>query len=96
MSEGRASPGVREATGNTDNKDRFVVKCTDSKPQDAFVSVAYRNRWFWIDDHDLESKQAISLMMLVFTLADAGKHESLPQITIPAQKGDGKYGYAKS
>ena len=85
MSEGRASPGIREATGNTDNKDRFVVKCSDSKPQDAFVSVEYRNRWFWIDDRDMESKRAISFILLVFTLADTGKHESLPQITIPAQ-----------
>lgn len=85
VSEGRASPGVREATENTDNKDKFVVKCSDSKPQDAYVSVAYRNRWFWVDDRDLESKRVISFIMLIFTLADTSKHESLPQITIPAQ-----------
>ncbi|MBU4371271.1 MAG: hypothetical protein KKH02_12440 [Proteobacteria bacterium] len=83
--EGRASPGVREAKGITDNNGRFGIKCSDSKPQDAFVSVAYRNRWFWVDDRDLESKRAISLIMLIFTLTDTGKQESLPQITIPAQ-----------
>jgi hypothetical protein len=85
VSEGRASPGVREAAGNRDKKDRFAVKCSDGKPQDAYVSVAYRNRWFWVDDRDLESKRVISFIMLIFTLADTGKHESLPQITIPAQ-----------
>jgi len=85
VSEGRASPGFREATGNRDNKDGFVVRCSDSKPQDAHVSVEYRNRWFWVDDRDLESKRVISFIMLIFTLADTGKHESLPQITIPAQ-----------
>jgi hypothetical protein len=85
ISEGRASPGVREATGNMDDKGRFAVKCSDNKPQDAFVSVAYRNRWFWVDDRDLESKRSISFIMLIFTLADTGKHESLPQVTIPAQ-----------
>ncbi len=85
MSEGRASPGVREATGNMDGKGSFAVKCSDSKPQDAFVSVAYRNRWFWVDDRDLESKRSISFIMMIFTLADTGKHESLPQVTIPAQ-----------
>lgn len=84
--EGRATPGVREAMGsNADENTRFAVKCGESKPQDAFVSVAYRNRWFWVDDRDLESKRVISFIMLVFTLADTGKHESLPQITIPAQ-----------
>jgi hypothetical protein len=85
ISEGRASPGVREATGDIANKDKFIVKCSDSKPQDAFASVMYRNRWFWVDDRDLESKRAISFIMFVFTLADTGKQESLPQITIPAQ-----------
>jgi hypothetical protein len=85
ISEGRASPGVREAMGNTGGKGRFAVKCSDSKPQDAFVSIEYRNRWFWVDDRDLESKRVISFIMLVFTLVDTGKQESLPQITIPAQ-----------
>jgi hypothetical protein len=85
VSEGRASPGIREATGNTDNKDRFIVKCSDNKPQDAFVSVAYRNRWFWVDDRDLESKRAISFIMLIFTLADTGSDKPLPLVTIPAQ-----------
>ncbi len=85
MREGRASPGAREAIGATDDKTRFAVKCSDSRPQNDFVSVAYRNRWFWVDDRDLESKRLISFIMLVFTLADTGKHESLPQITIPAQ-----------
>jgi hypothetical protein len=85
VTEGRASPGVREAPGQTDNKDRFIVKCSTSKPQDAYVSVEYRNRWFWVDDRDLESKRTISFILLVFTLVDSGRHESLPQVTIPAQ-----------
>jgi hypothetical protein len=85
ISDGRATPGTREVMENTGDNDRFVVKCSDSRPQDAFVSVGYRNRWFWVDDRDIESKRAISFIMLVFTLADPGKQESLPQITIPAQ-----------
>jgi hypothetical protein len=85
ISEGRASSGVREATENIASKDKFIIKCSESKPQDAFVSVAYRNRWFWVDDRDLESKRAISFIMFIFTLADTGKPEPLPQITIPAQ-----------
>ena len=85
VSEGRASPGVPEATGDIANKDKFIVKCSDSKPQDAFASVMYRNRWFWVDDRDLESKRAISFIMLIFTLADTGSDKPLPLVTIPAQ-----------
>lgn len=85
MSEGRASPGARQAKEHLDNQDQFVVKCSDSRPQDAFVSVEYRNHWFWIDDRNIESKRVISFILLVFTLADPGRHGSLPQVTIPAQ-----------
>jgi hypothetical protein len=85
ISEGRASPGIRESMGSTYDGDRFAVKSSDGRPEDAFVSVEYRNRWFWVDDRDIESKRVISFIMLVFTLVDNGKPESLPQITIPTQ-----------
>lgn len=85
ITEGRASAGVREATGGAGEKGGFSVKCSESRPQDAFVSVQYRNRWFWIDDRDMESKRVMSFILLVFTLADTGRREALPQITIPAQ-----------
>lgn len=84
VKEGRAVPGIREAIGDMDEKGRFAVKCSDTRPQDAFVSVEYRGRWFFVDDRDIESKRVISFVMLVFTLADTSKQEALPQITIPA------------
>ncbi len=86
IKEGRAVPGVRDAMADTIEKGRFTVKCSDTKPQDAFVSVAYRGRWFWVDDRDIESKRVISFIMLVFTLTDTGKTEPLPTVTIPAQQ----------
>ncbi|MDZ4163591.1 MAG: hypothetical protein U1C55_00520 [Smithellaceae bacterium] len=85
MSEKRASPGIREATGKAGREGGFLVNSSDREPQDASVSVKYRNHWFWVDDRDLVSKRAISFIVLIFSLADTGKQESLPQITIPAQ-----------
>ena len=38
----------------------------------AFVSVKYRNNWFWIDEGDLESKQVFSIIMMLFTMVDTG------------------------
>ncbi|MGO8970595.1 MAG: hypothetical protein ACLQDQ_13630 [Myxococcaceae bacterium] len=55
-----------------------------SRSPDAFVSVYYRNTWFWIDDRDLESKQVFSLIMMLFTMVDAGTPSNQPVITIPA------------
>jgi hypothetical protein len=85
MTEKRASPGIREATGKAGCEGGFLVKSSDREPQDAFVSVKYRNHWFWIDDRDLVSKRAISIIVLIFTLADTGSDKPLPLITIPAQ-----------
>jgi hypothetical protein len=85
VSQGRATPGF-ESAGQETNAVRLIqIRCSKSKPADAFVTVNYRNRWFWIDDRDLKSKRVFSFMMMLFTLADTGEKEPLPLITIPAQ-----------
>jgi hypothetical protein len=85
VSQGRATPGW-EAVANDTNAVRLIqIKCSKTKPADAFVTVNYRRHWFWIDDRDLKSKRVFSFMMMLFTLADTGEKENLPLITIPAQ-----------
>ena len=56
-----------------------------NKPASAFAAVRYRDYWFWVDDGDLQTKRALTVVMFVFTLADTGSPEKLPLITIPAQ-----------
>lgn len=77
VAQGRATPGTTAGT--------IRIGCAKTRPADAFVAVAYRNRWFWIDDRDLRTKRAFAFMMMLFTLADTGEKEGLPLITIPAQ-----------
>jgi hypothetical protein len=77
IAEGRATPGVPEGP--------LHIRCSRKQPTDAFAAVSYRDHWFWIDDRDLRTKRAFSLLMLLFTLSDSGQHEQLPLITIPAQ-----------
>jgi len=86
IGDGRAYQGAAEAGAAAgSNQSAFRVKCADAKPADAFAAVRYRDHWYWIDDRDLESKRAISFVLLVFTLAENDRRESPPQITIPAQ-----------
>ena len=61
------------------------IRSSKEVPGDAFVSVYYRDTWFYIDDRDLATKRVFSFMMMLFTLADTGEKEPLPLITIPAQ-----------
>jgi hypothetical protein len=77
IAAGRAPPGAAIST--------LRIHSSAHKPQDAFVAVQYRDRWFWIDDRDMRTKRAFAYMMLLFTLADTSDREPLPLITIPAQ-----------
>lgn len=55
------------------------------KPAGAFAAVSYRDYWFWVDNGDLQTKRALTVIMFFFTLSDTGSNEKLPLITIPAQ-----------
>lgn len=55
------------------------------RPTGAFAAVRYRDYWFWVDNGDLQTKRALTVVMFFFTLAESGPSERLPLITIPAQ-----------
>jgi hypothetical protein len=59
------------------------IRSSSERPGDAFVSVPYRNSYFWIDDRDLRSKKIFSFLMLVFTLVETGDKGTAPLVTIP-------------
>jgi len=59
------------------------IRSSPEKPGDAFVSVPYRNSYFWIDDRDLRSKKIFSFLMFVFTLVETGDKGMAPIVTIP-------------
>jgi hypothetical protein len=61
------------------------VSSSAAPRDDAFVSVQYRNRWFWIDDRDWRSKRTFSTVLFMFTLADTDVATRLPVITIPVR-----------
>lgn len=56
-----------------------------ARPQDAYVSVKYRDRWFWIDDRDRISKQMLTFLMMSFTLTEGASTTAAPVVTIPAR-----------
>jgi hypothetical protein len=83
VEEGRATPGADEAANGAERLVR--IHSGPDSPADAFVSVRYRDKWFWIDDRDLRTKRAFAFMLTLFTLAESGKQETPALITIPAQ-----------
>jgi len=86
VARGRAAPGVVEAGQHSAPVIRLArILSSQSKPTHAFVTVQYRDRWFWIEDEDLQSKRAFAFIMMLFTLTDSGEKQGLPVLTIPTQ-----------
>jgi hypothetical protein len=55
-------------------------------PADAHVALRYRNRWFWIDDRDWQSKAALNTLMVLFSLTETGGGQGgAPVVTIPVR-----------
>lgn len=59
------------------------IQSSSEKPVDVFVSIPYRDSYFWIDDRDLMSKKIFSFLMFVFTLVETGQKGAVPVVTIP-------------
>ena len=60
------------------------VHCGDSKPDDAFIAVSYRNHWFFIDDRDVWSKRTFYFLMLMFSFTErSDSAQAMPVLTVP-------------
>ena len=83
LAKTRAFPGCKK--DHVVSGTRMIrIHSSKQKSPDAFVSVIYRNTWFWIDDSDLHSKEAFQQLMNLFTMADTSPMAPAPVITIPA------------
>jgi len=86
MAQHRAVPGVEAGHTLPDVVPMIRVRSAKDRPDDAFVSLRYRDTWFWVADGDLDSKRAFMQLMNLFTAMDTGSpKESLPIVTIPSR-----------
>jgi hypothetical protein len=81
IAEGRVTPTAKEEADALGAP--IQVSSGEECPDDAFAAVEYRGHWFWIDDRDLRSKRALSLLMLFFSLTETGERPGAPLVTIP-------------
>jgi hypothetical protein len=85
IAEGRASPGLADSAAAAERPSYMRIQSSTERSPHAFISVPYREHWFWIDDRDLPSKRSFALLMMLFALADTGDKKAVPLLTIPAQ-----------
>ena len=60
------------------------IHSSQDKPEEAFVSVRYKDYWYWIEDGDFQSKRVFTFVMILFSLTESGTNVGLPLVTIPA------------
>ena len=85
IEENRASRGAFDFTDTIgEQRSRVKIKSSVDDPDDAFISVLYRDHWFYIDDTDFRSKRLFSFLLFLFTLAETGAPGKAPVLTIPA------------
>jgi hypothetical protein len=80
-----AWPSLANKTSTEGGRQDAMIHTSKEKPSGVFAAVRYRDYWFWIDNSDLRTKRALTVVMFFFTLADTGTSERLPLVTIPAQ-----------
>jgi hypothetical protein len=84
VGEKRVGPTfVEKATTGEKVLPLIRVQSSPGKPGDPFISVPYRNVYFWIDDRDLMSKTIFSFLMFISTLIETGEKGTVPIVTIP-------------
>jgi len=84
VKEGRAFPGPEDNQTVAGENPPLQIMSGDTRPNDAFVSVPYHGRWFWIGDTDIQSKYTFSFVMLLFSISDKGAQGTAPIVTVPA------------
>jgi hypothetical protein len=60
------------------------IHSSPDHPETPFVSIQYRDHWFWIDENDFSSKRTFTFLMILFSLTESGGDKRLPLVTIPA------------
>jgi hypothetical protein len=60
------------------------IQSGPDRPEHAFVTIPYRDHWFWVDDRDFPSKQVFSYLLILMSLTDNDPGKGAPIITIPA------------
>ncbi len=83
VKEKRVNPTFLEMADGEKVRPLMRIQSSSGKPGDAFVSIRYRDSYFWIDDRDLRSKKIFSFLMFVFTLVETGEKGVAPVVTIP-------------
>jgi hypothetical protein len=85
VKEGRVLKLPEKVEGEAEMKKFNIRVCSSAdKPnsRDAYATINYRGKWFWVDDRDLRSKRSLGFLLTLFTLTESGTTATPPVLTI--------------
>lgn len=80
--EEHVSEGRTLATFRPDDPDLIHILVTKNKPENAFLSINYRDHWYYINDRDVKSKNTFAVMQMLMSMAKDGSGAVAPLISI--------------
>ena len=80
VASGRTGPAFRSTQFDGDPPIK-VMNSTD-EPTDAYAKAFTQGRWFYIENTDMDSKQAFSFLQLLLSLAETAMPDRAPVLTI--------------
>ena len=77
-------PDGRPFNWTTVTAGNFFVASQRRRPRDAEVAVSYRGYWFYIPKEDVNSRSALAVLEILFSLQESGDVTTGPILTLPA------------
>ncbi len=85
LDEGRILPTLPLSVEESAGQPPLIrIHSSKKQPSDAYLSVRYRDHWFYIDDRNPRSKGMLMFVMILFSFAETGGPSAAPIVTIPA------------
>lgn len=78
---GRTPPTIGQI--GIENRPEVIIRSGPDEPSHSYAKVLYKERWYWIDDEDFQSKEAFTMVQVLSALA-ATSHATGAVVTIPA------------
>ena len=61
----------------------FRMRSSKKRPENVFAAVRFRDHWYYIDEADITSKRALSLIIVLFRLQAPTPSGAAPILTLP-------------
>jgi hypothetical protein len=61
----------------------FTMHSSKNRPENVFAAVRFRDHWYYIDEADITSKRALSLIIVLFRLQAPTPSGAAPILTLP-------------